>query len=159
MGRQDCYRARYAEWGAVVIFITQIRDYKEAHTDSEIYLDNVKFCAGLEDVGRPYGVKVYGETCIPEGIYDVEVSVSNRFGKEMILLYNTPDKAVKKNGVEFHGVRVHGGNTVKDTLGCILAMYHSDGNGKAWDRASDDLKDKVKALLNKGEIVKWVITS
>lgn len=142
-----------------MIFINQIREYKETHTDSEIYLNGDKFCVGLEDVGRPYGVKVYGETAIPEGIYDVEVSVSNRFKKEMILLYNTPDKAVRRNGVEFHGVRVHGGNSVKDTLGCVLAMHYSDGKGNAWDRASDELCEEVKKLIQSGEVVKWVITS
>lgn len=142
-----------------MIFINQIREYKKSHTDSEIYLDGKKYCVGLEDVGRPVGVKVLAETCIPEGIYDVEVSLSNRFQKEMILLYNTPDKAVVRNGVRFTGVRVHGGNSVDNSEGCILANEHNDGAGKAWGRMSDYLCADIKKLIQSGETVKWVITS
>lgn len=57
------------------------------------------------------GEKVYGETAIPRGTYKVELSFSHRFQKVMPEILNVP---------QFSGVRIHGGNRSKDTLGCIL---------------------------------------
>ena len=42
----------------------------------------------LEDVGRPAGVKVQDETCIPEGVYKVAITGSPTFGKPLMILYN-----------------------------------------------------------------------
>lgn len=75
----------------------------------EMLVDGKHFAYTLEDVSRD--VKVYGETAIPAGEYDVVVTMSTRFKKELPLLQDV---------VGFGGVRIHGGNTAKDTLGCIL---------------------------------------
>lgn len=55
--------------------------------------------------------KTYGETAIPRGIYKVVLSFSHRFQKVMPEVINVP---------QFSGVRIHGGNRAKDTLGCPL---------------------------------------
>lgn len=75
----------------------------------EMLVDGVHFAYTLEDVSRD--IKVYGETAIPAGEYNVIVTMSTRFKKELPLLQDV---------VGFGGVRIHGGNTHKDTLGCIL---------------------------------------
>ena len=75
----------------------------------QMLVDGKHFAYTLEDVTRD--VKVYGDTAIPAGEYIVIVNHSNKFNKELPLILDVPG---------FRGVRLHGGNTHKDTLGCIL---------------------------------------
>lgn len=83
--------------------------YKETYTIGKLYVDGQYLCDTLEDVPRE--VKVQDQTCIPKGTYSVILSMSNRFKKIMPLLLNVPG---------FEGIRIHSGNTDKDTSGCIL---------------------------------------
>lgn len=50
---------------------------------------------------------------IPCGIYNVENSKSPKFKRELPLLYN-------KTVAESRGIRIHAGNTSKDSAGCVL---------------------------------------
>jgi len=88
------------------------RIYKApTYTIGKLYIDGQLFCDTLEDAVRPDGVKVYGKTAIGKGIYKVILNVSNRFKILMPLLLNVPN---------FEGIRIHAGNTDKDTHGCLL---------------------------------------
>jgi len=83
---------------------------KEAYTISRLYVDGAYFCDTLEDCIRS-GVKVFGETAISRGTYEIQWTYSQRFKRFMPLLCNVPN---------FMGIRIHAGNTSKDTNGCIL---------------------------------------
>ena len=140
--------------------IKVVRDYKDHHTDGELFIDGsaLKFCNVLEDIGRPTGVKINGETCIPEGLYNVTISRSARWDKDMLLLYNNKhDYSVDSGGIKFTGIRPHGGNSIKDTHGCPLVGYNTDLAGSIWNSASGDLFGLVKAAMDDGYSVTWEV--
>ena len=102
--------------------LTLNRIYKApTYTIGRLFIDGIYFCDVLEDVVRDINKdgdllddgeqKVYGETAIPYGTYKVILNLSNRFKRIMPLLLNVP---------HFEGIRMHSGNTDKDTHGCLL---------------------------------------
>lgn len=84
-------------------------------TVSVLRVDGVHQCFVVEDTARAPGVKVPGETAIPEGTYRVEITHSPRFGVEMPLVMNVPG---------FSGIRIHAGNSAADSEGCLLPGKH-----------------------------------
>jgi len=85
-------------------------EFNDTYTVGRMYINDVYFCYTLEDKVRE-GTKVNGQTAIPNGTYSVIIDVSTRFGKQLPHILNVPN---------FTGVRIHSGNTSKDTEGCIL---------------------------------------
>ena len=83
------------------------------YTIGRLFVDGKYFCDTLEDRCRDLDKeeKVMHETAIPEGTYEVIVNVSVKFKRKLPLLLNVP---------HFTGIRIHRGNTDKDTFGCIL---------------------------------------
>ncbi len=143
----------------VTKFFFQQRAYFENCTISDFYNpDGEKIGYALEDVARPVGVKIDAKTCIPEGVYDVEVTFSNRFQKLMIQIFNADRMTVERDGVKFKGVRVHGGNTVDNTEGCPLIAKNFDGDETVWGSLSKEVTAQVQAYLAQGYRVQWIIT-
>lgn len=91
------------------------RKYYEKFTAGRLFLNGVFECFTLEDPRQEFKIK--HETCIPEGKYPVIINRSNRFNKLMPLICNVHN---------FSGVRIHTGNTVKDTSGCVLVGKQID---------------------------------
>lgn len=86
---------------------------KPLYTIGRLFVDGKYFCDTLEDRCRDLDKeeKVMHETAIPAGVYEVIVNVSVKFKRKLPLLLNVP---------YFTGIRIHRGNTDKDTSGCIL---------------------------------------
>ena len=86
-------------------------------THGELYIEGRKFCDTLEDTVRT-GEKVYGKTAIPAGRYELRLTYSQRFKRVMPQIMDVPN---------FSGIRIHSGNTEKDTDGCLL-VGHRQGD-------------------------------
>lgn len=93
---------------------------RQTYTIGKLYIDGVYFCDTIEDKvvdvdksGKFDGneKKVYGESAIPYGIYKVIVTLSPRFKRFLPELINVPN---------FDFIRIHAGNTAKDSHGCII---------------------------------------
>lgn len=87
----------------------------------KLYIDGVYFCDTIEDTDRGLKdemteeeilkKKVKGQTAIPTGIYHVYLTYSPKYKKQMPLI----------DGVKgYSGIRIHSGNTSKDTEGCLI---------------------------------------
>ena len=103
-----------------------IRDtYTNLSTVGKLYVNGTFFCHTLEDVARAYGVKIKGETAIPQGEYLVDLSTSYRFKRIMPMIYTESNGyELKSGGISFKGIRIHGGNTHKNTDGCVLVAHN-----------------------------------
>jgi hypothetical protein len=117
-------------------------------TIGELLINGVHECFTLEDVVRP--VKIKNETAIPAGRYNVVISPSPRFERDMPLLEAVPG---------YEGVRIHWGNTAKDTEGCILVGTTKgiDFIGHSRDEFAS-LFDKLEKAIDSGETVTIIIT-
>lgn len=134
-----------------------ITDFRKWHYPTcsvgELHIDNKFFCYTLCDTIRAWGIKVPKHTAIPvttDTFYKVEVTFSQRFKKELPIIYSHFDKdgspILKAGGIEFSHIRMHGGNDSEDTEGCILVGYKRD-NDKIYQRADDDLTNIIKEYL------------
>lgn len=117
----------------------------------ELFVNGLSFCFTLEDKTRgPNETKVFGETAIPLGRYEVVINHSPRFGIDMPLLLDVPG---------FQGVRIHPGNKPEDTEGCILVGYQMGVDCVLESRdAYADLFPKLQAALNFGQQIFISIT-
>lgn len=117
-------------------------------TIGELLINDKYLCDTLEDRVRPEGEKVYGKTAIPEGTYEVKLTHSPRFKKILPEILNVPN---------FSGIRIHTGNSSKDTEGCILVGTW-DGEKEDWVGNSKIAFDKLMPLLEEATNNKEKIT-
>lgn len=108
------------------------RIYKgDLYTIGKLYIDGVYFSDTLEDEDRNLfcgmglewieKVKVYGETAIPFGRYKITLEQSPKYSKKPKFIELTGGLMPYINNVPgWTGCLIHSGNTIKDTLGCIL---------------------------------------
>jgi hypothetical protein len=133
---------------------------KDCYTISRLYVNGELFgCNTLEDTDRGLRQdmqleeikkkKMYGQTAIPSGSYECVYTYSNRFKKMLPLLLNVKG---------FEGIRIHSGNSSKDTEGCILVGLNLKKgmvlNSREW---TNKLIQTMKTAWDKNEKVTIVI--
>lgn len=116
----------------------------ELSTAGRLYVDGSFECYSLEDPVRKE--KIYGKTAIPAGHYQIVITRSERFKRDMPLLLGVKD---------FIGIRIHSGNTAEDTSGCILVGTYREGSDtiRGSRNAFDNLYWKIKNALFEDEDV------
>ena len=103
-----------------------IRKYRKTdYTIGILYINNKYFCEILEDTDRGLKnsmsleeikkIKIKDQTCIPYGKYQILMTYSPKYKKIMPLVNNVKG---------FEGIRIHSGNTNKDTSGCLLPGFN-----------------------------------
>lgn len=95
--------------------------FKPTYTIGKLYVDGIYECDVIEDCDRGLDdsmseseiikKKIYGQTAIPSGTYDVVITYSPKYKKNMPLILGVKG---------YSGIRIHSGNTAKDTLGCLI---------------------------------------
>lgn len=117
--------------------------------------DGKHYCCTLEDTDRGLEQNMSLEkilflkkphlTAIPTGRYQITVTYSPHFKRNLPLLNNVPG---------YSGVRIHPGNTAEDTDGCILVGENNAkgrvNNSKYWFAL---VMQQIFLALNKGEKV------
>ena len=108
------------------------RDYKkDKYTIGRLYINNKLFSNTIEDKDRGLssdmnesqikGLKVYGETAIPIGTYEIDMNTVSPKFKDKSWAKPYGGKIPRLLNVKgFSGVLIHPGNTSKDSLGCVL---------------------------------------
>lgn len=90
--------------------LTLIRDVKgDKAILGKLYLNGAIVCCTLENAAK----------AIPTGVYLVQNSMSTKFKRELPLIWNSGVSSSR-------GIRMHRGNTVKDSQGCILVGMGRD---------------------------------
>ena len=94
---------------------------RDTYCIGKLYINGKYFADTLEDTDRGLSdamteeeikrIKVKGETAIPVGIYKVILNYSPKYKKVMPLITNVKG---------YSGIRIHSGNSAKDTEGCLL---------------------------------------
>ena len=129
--------------------VTIWRKYREqGFTISRVYIDGVFFCHILEDedrglmqsmsVGEIMNIKLAGRTAIPVGNYKIVRQYSPRFKRVLPSILNVKG---------FSGVRMHAGNTSKDTDGCPLFGDADENNIRDWVSNSRKRYNAFDAML------------
>ena len=125
--------------------------FKDTYTIGKLYVDGKYFSDVLEDVDRGLDSsmseseilekKVKGQTAIPTGHYVINITYSPKYKRMMPLLLDVKG---------FSGIRIHSGNTAKDTEGCLLVGKHKQV-GKVLE-SRDTYKRLFKMMQDQKEI-------
>lgn len=130
------------------------------HTNGLIMVDGKFICYSIEDEYQ--AKKVYSETRIPNGIYDIKLRSFGGFHERYLSKYGDWHKGMLQvmNVPNFEDILIHKGNSDKDTAGCILTGS-SNFMGANWVEDSTNAYEKlypiVRDALLSGDEVKIVI--
>lgn len=125
------------------------------YTISRLTINGKYFCDILEDTDRGLRkdmtleeikkLKIKGRTAIPTGTYTIIITYSPKYKKQMPLLLSVPG---------FEGIRIHSGNTHKDTEGCLLVGENKEVGKVLNSRYTyNRLFTKLKEAFDRGETI------
>lgn len=137
-----------------MLHLTLIRKWKKSdYTIGQLFAGGRMICNTVEDADRGLNmymsekeinkIKIAGETAIPTGTYKLAVTQSPRFGRKLIEVLNVPG---------YLGIRIHKGNTAKDSAGCILPGNNTE-KGKVTNSTKFEelLTSMVDGAISNGE--------
>lgn len=101
--------------------LTVIRyNLQEDYTTGILLIDGIFECFTLEDEHREE--KVWGETCVPDGVYEITLRKEGRFHSRYSNKFTDFHDGMLwvRNVPNFEYILIHIGNTDEDTAGCLL---------------------------------------
>lgn len=122
--------------------IILLRDiHGKLSTQGKLYVDGAFFGYTIEPANFNSEQKLSLKGCISAGKYKVNTSFSARFRRILPILVGVRG---------FEGIRIHAGNTARDTLGCICVGYSRvdygiANSGLAVDNLIELMRKDVKA--------------
>ncbi len=134
-------------------------------TNGMLFINGVFECFTLEDEVRD--VKVYGETAIPKGTYNIEFRKEGGFHNRYSARYKNAHYGMLeiKNIPNFKWVLFHSGNTDENSAGCILVGdtqqdldVSKDGFIGASRNAYKKMYEKIAVPMVNGEKVTLTIS-
>ena len=93
-----------------------------------LFMGDTCICYTLENAAK----------AIPAGLYSIENSKSPKFGRELPLLFSDKVPSCR-------GVRIHSGNTYKDSAACVLVGMKRDDVRERIDECKD--AEKMVTML------------
>ena len=89
-------------------------------TNGMLFINGLFECFTLEDEYRD--VKVRGETCIPDGEYEIKLRTVGGFHEKYTKRYGALHKGMLwlQDVPNFQWILIHTGNTAEHTAGCLL---------------------------------------
>lgn len=136
--------------------IKVIRKYKKTdYTIGQMLINGIDFCQTCEDKDRglrqdmPLSqlkkMKIYGQTAIPTGTYDVTVYFWPKYRKNYPMLKNVP---------AYTGILIHGGKNQNSSLGCILIGENKIKGGLInCEKYVREITKKCEDAIKRGERV------
>ena len=119
--------------------LTLIRDVKgDKAILGKLYLNGAIVCYTLENAAK----------AIPNGVYMVQNSISPKFKRELPLIWN-------ENVSSTRGVRIHVGNSVKASSGCVLVGMGRDTKKQSLTESA--LAETMVTMLCRG-VTELIVT-
>jgi len=126
------------------------------YTSGLLMIDGKFECYTLEDEQRT--IKVWGETAIPNGKYQVKLRTEGTFHAKYKVKFPLWHKGMLHvtNVPNFEGILIHIGNNDDDTAGCLLLGRSAQLETIAESTiAYESMYKKVIQAFDKGEVV-WI---
>ena len=108
---------------------TLVRDKRtETAVLGRLFMGDTCICYTLENAAK----------AIPAGFYSIKNSMSPKFGRELPLLFSSKVPSSR-------GVRIHSGNTYKNSAACVLVGMKRDDAKERIDESKD--AEKMVTML------------